>query len=55
LSYISGLLRCITALSLFASFIRKPEGAADTVRPVRPFASGRARGSGIPAQAIPNI
>jgi hypothetical protein len=29
--------------------------AADTAQPVRLLAAGRARGSGYPTQAIPNI
>jgi hypothetical protein len=44
-SYNDGLSRCVPALSLYASLIRDQKAAADTARPVRPLASGRARGS----------
>jgi len=35
--------------------IRDQKAAADTAQPVRPLASGRARGSRSLTQAIPNI
>jgi hypothetical protein len=38
LSYNGGLLRCVPALSLFASLIRDQKAAADTAWPVRPLA-----------------
>jgi hypothetical protein len=49
-------LRYSPALLLYASLIRDHKGVRPTPRgPSGRLPSGRARGSGFPAQAIPNI